>query len=337
MIASDLARACLVSLIPVLAFTHHLNFTWLYMVALAAGTLSVVFDTSFQAYVPSLVERDRLVQANSSMQFSSSLASIGGPGTAGLLVGLLTAPYALVVDSFTFLVSAVSLLCIRKEESVRLDTKREEHFWKGIREGLTFLYGHPVLAQMTLAMGGIDMFFNAFLSVYYLYLNRDAGLSPSVMGFVLSGGAVGALLGALFAGHLSKAVGLGRTVALTESLFAVAAWLVPLAHGPAAIQVLMFTCAAVMAFFGGYSGAVTATSLRQRATPDALLGRVGASAQIVLLGLSPIGALLGGALGQIVGHRYALMAAASGISLMVIWLWLSPLGSHDAGAAPSEG
>lgn len=189
---------------------------------------------------------------------SGGLTPIGGPGTAGVLISLLTAPLTLAIDAASFIVSAVSLGVMRHQEE-RPPTPKQGAVLGEIGQGLRFLYGHPVLSPLTLATGVTGLWFSAFLSVYFLYLSRGADLPPSLMGLILSVGAVGAAVGALVTGRLTKRFGYGPTVILCQALFAVAAWVVPLAGGPVWLKVVLFAGAAIAAFSAGYSGGVTAT------------------------------------------------------------------------------
>lgn len=175
-------------------------------------------------------------------------------------------------------------------------------------------------------MGGC---FSGFLAVYFLYLHRVAGLSPVIMGFILSAGAVGAAVGALLTKRITSRLGVGVSIVAFETLFALAGWMVPLAVGPTWLKAVWFTGAAVLAFFAGYTGGVTVITLRQILTPDGLLGRVSATTHVVDGTLTALGALAGGALGEWVGLRWALIGASAGMSIMATWLWLSPVRLAD--------
>lgn len=171
------------------------------------------------------------------------------------------------------------------------------------------------------------MFFSAFLSVYFLYLGRDIGLTASLMGFVLAVGAVGATVGAIVTGRFGGRLAPGLAVIIGESFFAVGAWLVPLAGGTHWLKVAAVTVAALVAFFGGTLAFIVSTTMLQKATPDHLLGRVSAASKTFLVGLNPIGAVIGGIVGSGLGLRTTLIMSASGITLMVLWLFLSPVRS----------
>ncbi len=323
MIVVDLGRACLMAAIPVLLIVHRLTLGALYAVSAAVGILTIAFATAYQSFVPQVAERDRLVDANASMQFSHSVAGMAGPGTAGLLIGVLAAPMTLLVDAASFVVSAASLAAV--SERVELAPRRvDSGAMADIIEAVAFLARHSVLGPLTLAGGAMGGCFSGFLTVYFLYLNRVAGLSPIVMGAILSAGAVGATVGALVTKRLSSWLGsMVATVLTCYALFALAAWMVPLAAGPQWLRAIWFTAAAILAFFAGYTASVTVITLRQTLTPERLLGRVSAATQLVDGALTALGALAGGALGTWIGLRSTLMAASACMSIVVVWLWLS--------------
>ena len=332
MIAVDLGRAALIGAIPALTLLHLLNIYDLYIAAIAVGGLSVMFDTANQAYLPSLTGREELQKANSAIQFTFSLGQISGPAVAGLLVSLLTAPVTLLIDAVSYLVSALSLISIKKREPIIEGRPvAERKILRDVSQGLQVLLRHSVIRPLTLAMGGISMFFSAFLSVYFLYLGRDIGLTASLMGFVLAVGAVGATVGAIVTGRFGGRLSPGLAVIIGESFFAGGAWLVPLAGGTHWLKVATVTVAALVAFFGGTSAFIVSTTMLQKATPDRLLGRVSAASKTFLIGLNPIGAIIGGVVGSVWGLRPTLIMGASGITVMVLWLLLSPVRSTSEG------
>ncbi len=328
MIAVDLGRAVLIGAIPALALFRLLNIYDLYVAAVAVGGLSVMFDTANQAYLPTLTGREELQEANSAIQFTFSLGQISGPAVAGLLVSQLTAPVTLLIDAVSYLVSALSLISIKKREPIIEGRPvAERRILRDVSQGRQVLFRHSVIRSLTLAMGGISMFFSAFLSVYFLYLGRDIGLTASLMGFVLAVGAVGATVGAIVTGRFGGRLAPGLAVIIGESFFAVGAWLVPLAGGTHWLKVAAVTVAALVAFFGGTLAFIVSTTMLQKATPDHLLGRVSAASKTFLVGLNPIGAVIGGIVGSGLGLRTTLIMSASGITLMVLWLFLSPVRS----------
>lgn len=330
MIIVDFGRAILIGIIPLLYVLDVLNIYHLYVLALGVGFMSVLFETAYQAYLPMLVGKDKLVDANSSLQFSQSLAQISGPGLAGFLIGIFAAPLTLIMNALTFFASAISLARIRFSEPKR-SLSLGKISLEDVTEGLKIILKHAVLRPLTLGMGCINMFFNLFLAVYYLYLSEKLGLSSGMMGLVLSIGALGATTAVLVTKRLSLKFSPGQIVILAEALFALGAWLVPLAGGHPIVRLIGVFVAAICAFFGGAAANIMAITIYQKVTPDHLLGRVSASSKFFLGGLMPIGSLLGGIVGELLGLRLTLFVGAMGISAMVVWLLLSRVRTASEG------
>src|SRR5664279_2903838 len=147
MIVADLARAALLGTIPLAAALHRLNMTHLYAVATLAGILTVLFDVSYQAYVPTLVERTELVEANSKLALTGSIADVTGPGLTGLLVQVITAPTAILLDALSFVGSAVSVWMIHRPEPVP-EPSPAPHVGPEIAEGLSASWSNPLLRAL---------------------------------------------------------------------------------------------------------------------------------------------------------------------------------------------
>src|SRR5664279_5201378 len=230
MIVADLARAALLGTIPLAAALHRLNMTHLYAVATLAGILTVLFDVSYQAYLPTLVERTELVEANSKLALTGSIADVTGPGLTGLLVQLITAPMAILLDAASFLCSAISVWLIRKPEP-RPAPNATPHMGREIAEGLSASWNDPVLRALLERAGGSAFFAGFFGGLYFLFAVRELHLSALLLGIVISVGGVSNLLGAVMAERLMLRLGLGRTMIGAAWMIGGAMLLVPLAHG----------------------------------------------------------------------------------------------------------
>ncbi len=325
MISSALCRAVVLASVPLLHFLHVLTIGYLYAAGLLLGIFMVLFEVSYQAYLPSLVERDELVAGNSKLQVSASAAQVGGPALAGFLVRWLTAPAALLFDAVSFLASAVSLIAVRKREPPPEQARPDSGVWRDIGAGLRFTFGNASLRACVLEAGTYNMFWLVLETVFLLYANRHLGISAGVIGLVLGGGALGALAGALIAERLAARFGLGLVVSVAMTVGCAAPVMVPLASGP---RWVIFTLFALAFFFGGAGTTVAniqVVSLRQAITPPAMLGRMNASYRFVAWGTVPLGSLLGGALGETVGLRPTLFVAAAGMFCAALWIVFSPI------------
>ena len=323
LVAADIGRAFALATIPIAFVLGVLTLAQLYVVAFIAGTLSVFFVVAYQAYLPSLVAREQLIVANGRMNASSSLAQLAGPSVAGVLVQVFTAPMPVVVDALSFLASVAGIVSIRRHEPPPVPRARDLR--KEIAEGMSALMGHPTLRALVLGNSVIILCYSAQLAIFLLFLSRDVGLDPSVIGVMLAIGGAGSLLGALFAGRIATWLGLGPTflwaAAVATLAFTVrAAFIEPHELAIAAIATGQFVALFCASLFN-----VNGPSLRQAMTPPHLLGRVNASYRFVVWGTGPVGAFIGGVLAQSLGAQSALLIAGVGfLGAFPIYLW-SPL------------
>jgi MFS family permease len=327
LIGANLGRCLLVALVPLLAGLDVLRMPQLYAIAFAVGVLTVAFDVAYQSYLPSLVDRGRLVEGNSKLQASASVARVGGPGLGGLLVQLAGAPRALLLDAATFAVSTASLLAIRHREPPPAgpEGRSRAGLRREVAEGLRVTYRDRVLRSMAGLAATYNLFEQAVLALLVLYATSDLGLSAGLIGLVVSVGSLGALAGAALAGRLERRLGVGPSLILAVVVECASLLLVPLATGPRVVAAGLLGLAFVGNGFGIGLSNVLAVSLRQAVTPDRLLGRMNASYRFLTYGAVPLGALLGGALGELLGLRAAVAVGAAGSLLTVPWVLLPPL------------
>jgi MFS family permease len=335
LILSDLGRAILLGSIPVAALFAVLRIEQLYLVALLTGVLTVFFDVAYQAYLPALVNRDQLIEGNSKLEVSRSVAQIAGPGVAGALVQLVTAPVAVAVDAVSFVASVVSLAFIKTDEPApERHAAGATSIWSELREGLAIVLGNPLLRSIAGCTGTSNLFGNALMTVYVLYVTRQLGIGPALLGLIFSVAGPGALLGSLLAGRIATRFGLGATIIGSMIVGDVANLLIPLASGPTFVVVGMLM---VPSFVAGVTGPVyniNQVSLRQAITPARLQGRMNASVRFLVWGTIPIGALLGGALGEALGLRPTILAMAVCSMLAPLWVVFSPVRSLRTQPAP---
>lgn len=321
LVAANLGRAVLLVLVPLAAWQGLLTLELLCAVAFGVGVLGVFFEVAFWAFVPTLVGREAATRANGRLVACASAAEIGGPGLGGLLVQVVTAPFALVVDAVSFVIAAVSLGRIRFREPEREPTQDPAGLGREIGDGLRFVFGNRVLRAFAGEAATFNVFETAFMIVFVLYATRDLGIGAGLLGATIATASAGVLVGALLAERVGRAIGLGPAIAVAMVLGCVPFLLVPLGGGQLAVIALGFLLAGV----GIGVSNVHVVSVRQRLTPDALLGRMTASYRFVVYGTIPLGALLGGVLGELLPLGEALVVTAAGIAVAPLWVLLSPV------------
>jgi MFS family permease len=325
LIAADVGRAVLLLAIPLASMAGALRIEILYAVALLVGVLTVLFDVAYLSFLPSLVERDRLIDGNSKLEATSSAAQVAGPGLGGVLIGMLGAAFAILLDALSFVASALLIAGIRVREAALAAAGGRASLTTEIGEGLRVVFMHPILRVLVGCSATSNLFGRMFLAVYVLYMTRDLGLGPVGIGMVFSTGGIGALVGALVAERVTRRFGPGPTMTWAQLLFGLTGMAVPLAVLLPRVALAMV----VVSEFGQWMAVtvyyVNVVSVRQALTPDRLLGRVNATTRFLGGGALPIGALIGGALGEVIGLPLTLVVAEFGMPLAFLWLFLSPV------------
>jgi len=322
---SNLGRAVLLGLIPLSALLGLLSIEQLYIIGFLVGVLTVFFDVAYQAFLPSVVQRDQLVEGNSKLEVSRSVAQVAGPGLAGGLVELLTAPITILFDSITFLISAFFLGLLRTSEEAPANDKQTRNIWGEIRDGLGVVFGSSLLRSIAAATATNNFFSSLWGAVFLLYLTRELGIEPAVLGLIFAVGSLGALVGATLPGWAARRFGLGPAIVWGQFLTGASSLLIPLANGPLAVAVPLLMLASFLMGFGNPIYNVNQLSLRQAITPDRLLGRMNASMRFIVWGTIPIGALIGGVLGEWIGLRPTLIVGVAGMALAFLWVYFSPV------------
>jgi len=324
LIAADVGRAALLAVIPVLAVTGRLRIEHLYAIGFLFGTLEVFFEVAYQSFVPRIVERDQLTQANSRLQLSDSAAQVAGPGLAGALVQLLTAPVAIIVDAASFMVSAATLALVRTSEAPPSSDHRPA-VWAELREGLVLVVGQPWLRAIAGCTATLNFFANLLMTVYILYATSRLGLAPALIGAIFAVGGATTILGTMLAGPAARRLGIGRTLLGASLLIGIAGLLIPIAGGPGPIAIALLIGTQVLWGLSRPVFDINQLSLRQSITTDRFQGRVNATMLFIVWGVIPFGSLLGGALGSTIGLRATIAVGAGGMLLAVLWMIFSPI------------
>jgi MFS family permease len=333
---ADVGRALLLASIPVAILLGAHSMNYLYGVAFVVGALTVLFSVAYQAYLPSLIEKAHLVEANGRFEASRALAGVLGSGLSGALVQLLTAPIAILADASSFLVSVFSLAIIRTPEPKPIRSAERKHIFAEIGEGLRMTFGHALLRPIVITSAIFNLFAAILNSLAVVYMVRDLHFSPVVIGAASAIAGVAGLLAAVIVGRITHWFGVGRTL-VGATLLISGGWLIlPLAGGALAPSVPLVTLGASLGAMGDVFFNVNAISLMQSVTPDRLRGRVSASVRFTLWGLQPLGALAGGFIGQTFGLRVALFVSSAGFLSAFLWALFSPIRHLRTHPTPSE-
>lgn len=330
MIVADLVRALLLLSIPVAALLGHLRLEHLFIVAPLVAVLTAFFDVAYQSFVPTLVSREHILEANGKLAVCGSLAEITAPGVAGVLVQVLTGPLTLVVDAVSFLISALLLVTIHAAEVSPRKGANYTDVRRETGEGFAFVAGSPLLRAFAAHSLTAGFFGNFFAGLYALYCIRDLGMSPALLGISVAAGGCGALVGALVAERSTRYFGMGSTIVAALGIGAAAGALIPLASGSILAATAMIMVSQLIGDAARSVSEVNALSVRQAVTPDALLGRVNSSLYLIDFGIGPCGALAGGALAGMIGVRETVAIAVLGSALSVLWIVRSPVRVLDS-------
>jgi len=314
LIAMDVVRAVLLATIPIAAWLHLLSIVQLYLAAAMVGAASVLFEIADHAYLPTLVAKSALTDANARLSATEAVAEVGGPAMAGLLFQWLGGPYAVALNALTYLVSASFLGAIVTREAKPAPSE-PPRWGRDVVDGLRAALAEPRVAPLLLMQGSNALFGAFFSALYTLFALRVLGLNTALLGLTVASGGVGALAGAFIAPRLARLAGVGPAIALSSILAATSMFFIPLAPADR-VAGMAFLCASqVLGDALWVTSEILAASLRQRLLPQAILGRVAATFQAVSGGLGIVGALVGGALGGWLGPRETLLIACAGMLL----------------------
>jgi len=287
LVGADLGRALLLGSIPVAASLSLLTLPVLYAVSSAVATLGLLHGVASGSYLPALVARTALVDGNSKLVQSRSVAGVAGPGLAGVAIQLLTAPGALVLDAWSFVVSAICICLIGQRELPtavlpvppvgKTQTPRPQRpgVWHDIGEGLRMVWKDGLQRAPAGAIATYNLFFNVIATVYVLYLTRDLGIGPAALSVVLALYAVGRLGGSLVAARVGRYFGMGPVmvvgIAAAGATNLVGAITLHVTETP----VTVFAVVAAVSLLRGVTGplyGINQLSLQQAITPDQIRG-----------------------------------------------------------------
>lgn len=329
-------RAAALGTIPLAALLGVLHIAQLYIVAFVTGCAGIFFMVAYQSYLATLVPRDQLVEGNSKLRLSEALAQIAGPSVGGALVQLITAPLTLAISAAAPLCSFLAISQIRATEPPPAASAARRSIWAEIGEGMRLVFDHPIL-RAVIGYDATATFCDSMIAaIYVLYVTRDLGIAPGVLGGIMAIGGPVAFGGALLTGRIVRAYGLGPTLIGALVINGLAALLVPLAGGPLALIVALLVGWRALSGIAQALYSINFYTLMQTVPPTRLQGRVNATARVFIWGAMATGALAGGALGQWLGLRLTMIIAVAGMLISPLGLLLSPVRGLREGPAPME-
>ncbi len=337
MIGADIGRAVIIGSVPLAAAFGELRIEQLYVVAFLAGILTTFFDVAYQAYLPTLIPTEDLIEGNSKLAGSASVAEFGSFSAAGWLVQLASAPGAMGIDAVSFLFSAASLGTIRKPEPPPARVEDRRSVRAEIVEGMRALWHEPRLRVIAGSHIAAEAAGGMFGAVFVLYVTRDLGLSPGVQGLIYGIGGLSSLGGAAITGWCTRRFGAGR--AMSGGLMFGAAGVLLIVGAPD-IAVIAFAMLIAQQFIsdpGWTVFTINQTSMRQAIAPEGVLGRVTSAERFAGLVAALIASIVAGVIASYLGARFVLGLGALCAFVGALIIFLSPLrNARDVPATIAE-
>ncbi|MGW5674668.1 MFS transporter [Streptomyces sp. NPDC003860] len=326
MLGAAAVSLVLFAFVPVAARLGWLSMGLLLAVALLTGAAAVFFQTAYTAYLPSILAPEDQPEGNAKLHGSASAAQIAGLGSGGLIAQLAGAVNGLFANAATFLVSLLCLAGIRHREprAAAAETGRGTGaLVVDVRAGVRLIAGDPWFRTLTLFGAASNLALMGYQSIQVDFLIRDVGLAPGAVGTLVAATSAGGVTGAFVARRVADRIGTARAMLLFELGLPVAALLIPLTVRGAGV--LCFVTGGFFVSAGVVAGNIVKSSFQQRYCPPELLGRLTATGAFLGFGTIPLGALLGGALGTVLGTRPAIAVMAAGVPLAALILFFSPV------------
>lgn len=324
LIGSDLARAALVLSVPLAALWGGLTLVHLYVVAALAGAATALFQIADNAFLPALVGRERLVEANARIEATEATAEIAGPALAGILIRLLTAPVTMVLDALSYLWSAAMLWGIKARETLAPASGADGALARlvdDLRVGGAHGARHPVIGPIFAAMGVQAFFGGFFFALYMLYCLRVLQLDEATVGVIIGVGGVGALFGSLLARRLAALLGTGPAMIATLAAAQAASLCIPAAAAAGDLRLPLLVAHQLLGDGLMVAFVVLAVSLRQTLLPTDVLGRVNATFQVLTGAMLPLGTIAAGLAAKTLGVPTAIwLGVVGGLAAPILLL-----------------
>jgi MFS family permease len=326
LIATDMLRALLLLTIPLAAWIGQFSLTQLLIVIFLVAACTLLFDAAHQAYVPTLIEKRLLLDANAKQESTAAASEVVGPPIGGLLVQAIGAPFAILCDAISYVVSAFLLWRLPAKEPERGAVVGRVTIDE-LRVGFLVIFRHRLFRPLAIAKVIRAICGGAIGAFYVLYVVGELKVSPGSLGLIVGCGGAAALAAALVTTRIAAATPVGPGMIIGVIAAAAGNALLPLAGlwigGWVVIPLLIL--GQLLGDFGiAYTLSLERT-LRQYHIDNALLGRTTAAIAILGYAPGPLGAILAGIFAEYFGLTAVLWACAAGYALSPIVLFLSPV------------
>jgi MFS family permease len=327
MLIADLVRMFAVALIPLLWLNGSLNIYHLIVIGAVLSVASVFFDVAYQSYIPILLPKEFIGIGNSRLETTAQISGVSSPSIVGWLLTFLKAPLMLIIDAFSFLVSATALWFIKDKELPKPKQDRRP-LRTEIAEGLKFVWSQKLIRVISFTTATSNLFSTIVGTMFAMYFFRaeNLGFSTGAFGVLASVGSVGGLLGATVTPKLIKIFGEGRLVVISAVASGFVQLLVPLSwYVNRDVSLVLLGGQFFLTSFFALTYNITQVTARQRICPEHLLGRMNASIRFLVWGCMPIGALISGGLGHYLGVLPTIWIGATLAVFSSSFVFFSPL------------
>ncbi len=326
LVTADLGRAALLASIPLAAAFNVLHIEQLFVVAFLAGVLSVFFDVAYQSYLPELIDRQQLIEGNGKLEASRAVSEMAGPILGSALLQIAAAPFAIAVDALSFILSGAFLRSIRVSHQPVVRAGGPSRL-ANVAEGIRLVLRHPLLRPIAACSATMNLFYQMLMAVTILYITTRLELPPAMVGVVLGIGSLGGLGGAVVAASAANRFGTGATLIGATVISGFGGLVLAFGQGTGLETLPWLIGSQLLMIFGVPIYNINQLSLRQAITPAGVRGRVNATNRCLVWGTMPVGSLLGGLLGQMIGLQPTIAIGAMGMLLAGMWVVASPVRS----------
>jgi MFS family permease len=321
MIIADLVRFLAIISIPILAYFDVLSLYHLFIIAALTGVFSLIFNVSYMTMVPSIVKKEMLAEGNAKLTLIDSASKVMGPTIAGWIINILGAVKAFLFDAFTYLISALFLIFIKHKPEK--SEKKKNTVFKDINEGLKFVFGNKILKSLTISLTFVNLGYALIQTIIVVFAYKNLMLSPSQVGIIFSISSIGLIIGALVSKKVIELIGIGKSLFLSSGFLGLSLGLIPLSDYVSPIITFTLLWTAGSLFLPILD--VNQVTLRQSITPTHLQGRMNATIRTFMWGATPLGALLGGTIGDLAGMRIAFIVGGVCIIIGTLIIFFSEI------------